>query len=181
MAFSVNDRRQLVLSRLYVLLGGLNIPLLGGPDGPKPIVPGNIVSNRNELPALLVPGIIILDADEIKDPRAQLPARGLIERAVPPSIMKMTPEIYVVLEVRGITNRNVGQDLNTARLAILGAVLPDKALQGIVGPNGNIVYDGCVTDLARNRTMKGQLGISITFTYPLIQNEYVGINLPSGG
>jgi len=74
----------------------------------------------------------------------------------------------------------VGKDLNTARLAILAAVLPDKQLQNIVGPNGNIVYDGCVTDLASNRTMKGQLGLSITFTYPLIQNEYAGINLPSG-
>jgi hypothetical protein len=73
----------------------------------------------------------------------------------------------------------VGQDLNTARLAILAAVLPDRTLQNIVGANGNIVYDGCVTDLARNRTMKGQLGISLTFTYPLIQNEFVGLNLPS--
>ena len=179
MAFSVNDRRQLVLDRLYALLGGLTITLLGGPEGPSPIISGNIVQNRNELPKEKVPGIILLDADEIKDPRSQLPARGLIERSTPSSIMKMTPEIYVVLDTRGITNKNVGKDLNTARLAILAAVLPDKQLQDIVGANGNIVYDGCVTDLARNRTMKGQLGVSITFTYPLIQNEYVGINLPS--
>jgi hypothetical protein len=181
MAFTVNDRRQLVLNRLYTLLGGLTIPLAGGPEGPISIVPGNIVQNRNELPAEKVPGIIILDADELKDPRTQLPARGLMERAVPSSVMKMTPEIYVVLDTRGITNKNGGADLNTARLAILAAVLPDTELQKIVGSTGNIVYDGCVTDYARNRTMKGQAGISITFTYPLIQNEYVGINLPSGG
>jgi hypothetical protein len=180
MAFSVNDRRQLVLDRLYALLGGLTIPLLGGPDGAVTIKPGNIVQNRNELPKEKVPGIIILDADEVKDPRAQLATRGLTETRVPSSIMKMTPEIYVVLDVRGVTNKNGGADLNTARLAILAAVLPDEQLQKIVGANGNIVYDGCVTDYARNRTMKGQLGISITFTYPLIRNEYVGINLPSG-
>jgi hypothetical protein len=180
MALTTNDRRQLVLNRLYVLLGGLTIPLAGGPTGPLEIPPGHIVQNRNELPKELVPGIILLDADEIKDPRAQLRERGLAETRVPSNIMKMTPEIYVVLDTRGITNKNVGQDLNTARLAILAAVLPDTQLQNIVGANGNIVYDGCVTDLARNRTMKGQLGVSITFTYPLIQNEYVGINLPSG-
>ena len=181
MAFSVNDRRQLVLSRLIELLGGLTIPLLGGPQsGGVSIVPGNIVHNRNELPKDKVPGIIVLDADESKDPRAQLPTRGLTEVRVPSNIMKMTPEIYVVLDTRGITNENAGEDLNTARLTILASILPDTQLQKIVGSNGNIVYDGCVTDFARNRTMKGQLGISITFTYPLIQNEYVGINLPSG-
>ncbi len=180
MPLSYRDRRQEVLTRLFELLGGLTIPLLGGPVGPVTIVPGNIVHNRNELPADLVPGIILLDADEIKDPRTQLPPRGLIERAVPPSIMKMTPEIYVVLDTRGITNQNMGEDLNTARLAILAAVLPDKQLQSIVGSNGNIVYDGCVTDFARNRTMKGQLGVSITYMYPLIPGEYVGMVIPSG-
>jgi hypothetical protein len=180
MAFSTNDRRQLILGRLHVVLSELTISLAGGPTGALEIKSGNIVQNRNELPKELVPGIIVLDADEIKDPRAQLRERGLAETRVPSNIMKMTPEIYVVLDTRGITNKNVGQDLNTARLAILAAVLPDEQLQRIVGANGNIVYDGCVTDLARNRTMKGQLGVSITFTYPLIQNEYVGINLPSG-
>lgn len=181
MAFTVNDRRQLVLTRLYDLLGGLTIPLLGGPTGAVSIVPGNIVQNRNELPKDKVPGIVILDADEIRDSRVQMPPRGLTERGVPSSIMKMTPEIYVVLDTRGIENQNAGADLNTARLAILAAVLPDQQLQSIVGANGNISYDGCMTDFVRNRTMKGQLGVSITFTYPLIPNEYVGINLPSGG
>lgn len=180
MPLSYRDRRQEVLARVFELLSGLSIPLAGGPTGPLTIQPGTIVRNRNELPKEMVPGIIMLDADEIKDPRVQLPARGMIEKAVPPSIIKMTPEIYVVLDTRGITNMNVGEDLNTARLAILATLLPDKELQTIVGANGNIVYDGCVTDLARNRTMKGQLGVSITFSYPLIAGEYVGINLPSG-
>jgi hypothetical protein len=182
MAFTVNDRRSLILNRLEVLLSGLTVPLIGSIGGiSSVIVPGNIVRNRNELPKEKTPGIILLDADEVKDPRSQLPARGLQERAVPTNIFKMTPEIYVVLETnRPITMLNAGTDLNTARLAILAAVLPDKQLQNIVGANGNIVYDGCVTDFARNRTMKGQMGLSITFTYPLIQNEYLGINLPSG-
>ena len=181
MVMTVNDRRQLVLSRIYELLGNLTVPLLGGPNsGGTAIVPGNIVHNRNELDKKYVPGIILLDADEIKDSRAQLPPRGMQEMRVPTSIMRMTPEIYVILETRGITNENVGEDLNTARLAILAAILPDTQLQNIVGSNGDIVYDGCVTDLARNRTMKGQMGMSITFTYPLIKSEYFGINLPSG-
>jgi len=179
MALSYNDRRQLILARLEDLLGSLTVPLLGGPNGPVSIVPGTFQHNRNELSKSYVPGIVLLDADEIKDTRVQLRPRGLQERAVPPAIMKMTPEIYVVLDTRGIENENAGEDLNTARLAILAAILPDKSLQGIVGANGDICYDGSVTDFARNRTMQGQMGVSITFSYPLIQNEYLGINLPS--
>jgi hypothetical protein len=55
----------------------------------------------------------------------------------------------------------------------LGKILNDKTLQRIVGDNGQISYDGCVTDLARNRTMQGQLGVSITFVYPLIPGELI--------
>ena len=124
------------------------------------------------------PGIILLDADEVRDTRQMQPPPGLVQRAVPSALYKMTPEIYVVLDVRPVSNdgANMGEDLNTARLAILGATLPDTYLQELVSANGNIVYDGCVTDLARNRTMKGQLGISISFVYPLLPNEYIGIN-----
>ena len=172
------DRRQQILSRIFANLGTLSIPLLGGPNGPVTIVPGNIVHNRNELPAEKVPGIILLDADEVRDTRQMQPPPGLVQRAVPSALYKMTPEIYVVLDVRPVSNdgANMGEDLNTARLAILGATLPDTYLQELVSANGNIVYDGCVTDLARNRTMKGQLGISISFVYPLLPNEYIGIN-----
>jgi len=170
------DRRELVLERLAAILSGLNIPILGGPEPAKvTLIPaGNFVRNRNELGDKQVPGIILLDADEVQVPYRR-PERGQIERGVPDTIMKMTPEIYVVLDVRGITNENVGQDLNAARLAILSAVLPDQELQKIVGSNGDVCYDGSVTDLARNRTMKGQLGISLTFKYPLRLTEYRGV------
>jgi hypothetical protein len=172
-----DDRRELILDRLAALLEGLTIPLLGGPPPATvtEIPAGNFDRNRNELDKTKVPGILLLDGDEVRDTRQTLQPRGQQESQVPTQVMKMTPEIYVVLDVRGISNQNVGQDLNTARRMILATVLPDQTLQSIVGGNGDIVYDGCVTDLAKNRAMKGQLGISITFTYPLIRNEYVGI------
>lgn len=169
------DRRELIIEQLLNDLGNLTVPLLGGPNGPSAIVPGHIVHNRNELDEDLVPGIILLDADEVRSTTQTMRERGLQESKVPIQVMRMTPEIYVVLDPRGNVNLNVGADLNTARLAILGAVLVDTKLQQIVGANGNIIYDGCVTDLARNRAMRGQLGISITFQYPLLPKEYVGI------
>jgi hypothetical protein len=161
------DRRTDILAQVETLLNGLTITLS---DGTIPAA--NFVHNRNELPAALVPGIILLDADEVSDPRGIQAPPG---RGGPPGakLMRMTPEIYVVLDVRKPNNVNVGEDLNKARLAILGTILNDKTLQQIVGANGQISYDGCVTDLARNRTMQGQLGISVTFVYPLVPGELV--------
>jgi hypothetical protein len=159
------DRRKYILDRLETILSGLSINISTG------VIPaGNIVHNRDELPAEKVPGIILLDADEVKDPR--FPSlQGRNERPGP-GMMKMTPEIYVVLEVRKPANKNVGEDLNTARAAILNLVLHDTELQRFTGSSGSITYDGCVTDLARNRTMKGQMGLSFTFGYPFVPDEF---------
>jgi hypothetical protein len=163
------DRRQLILTQLYDILSGLNVPLLGGPNGPVTIVPGNIVHNRDQLPQELVPGIVLLDADETAIPLPLAPGRTT---RVGPALMRMTPEIYIVLDVRSPQNKNVGEDLNTARAAIMDLVLHDKTLLQITGSNGRTTYDGCVTDLARNRVMKGQMGISLTFVYPFIPDEF---------
>lgn len=169
------DRREEIIERLVAILSGLTIELAGGKNGPSTISPGNFVHNRNELPSGKVPGVILLDADEVKDPRSTLPPRGQVEGQVPPQVMKMTPEIYVVLDVRKPDNENVGEDLNTARREILAAILPDSELQALTGSNGGICYDAAVTDLARNRMMQGQMGMSITFSYPLMPREIVGV------
>lgn len=158
------DRRGLITARLFELFSGLTIPLTA-----SQIPAGHFVHNRNELPGEKLPGIIVLDADETRDPTALMrPGREL---APGPSLMRMTPEIYVVLDGRQPQNKFVGEDLNLARAEILAKVLHDPELLFITGSNGGIIYDGCVTDLARNRTMKGQLGMSITFVYPLIPGE----------
>jgi hypothetical protein len=88
-------------------------------------------------------------------------------------MMKMTPEIYVVLDVRKPQNKNVGEDLSVARSAILKAILGDKTLSTITGSNGSINYDGCITDLARNRQLQGQMGVSFTFSYPWLPGEVI--------
>ena len=163
----INDRRARILARLATLLPTLTITLSSG------VIPAeNFVHNRNELPAGKVPGIILLDADEVKDQRALRLEPG---RQLPPGcqMMRMTPEIYVVLDVRkgAKQNENVGEDVGLARAAIISAVFADQALQDVCGANGEIVFDGLVSDLARNRTMQGQLGLSFTFAYPLFAKE----------
>lgn len=172
------DRRVLILAQLFDILKGLTITLTGtdaqGHTGgqnstPAFVAAGNIVHNRNELPKEKVPGIILLDGDEAKDKRfPDMAGRG---QRPGPGMMLMTPEIYVVLDVRKPNNINVGEDLNAARQQIIDLVLHDAGLQAITGSNGSITYDGAITDLARNREMKGQMGLSFTFSYPFVPDE----------
>lgn len=156
----------MILARLNSILGGLVIELTDG----KTISNGHIVHNRDELPEELVPGIILLDADEVRDLR--FPNNSGRGERPGPGMMKMTPEVYVVLDVRKPKNINVGEDLNLARAAIIDLIYHDSQLQAFTGSSGGITYDGCVTDLARNRTMKGQMGLSFTFSYPFIPDEF---------
>lgn len=163
------DRRKRILNQCFDILKGLEIELSNGL-----IKPGNFVHNRNELPKDRVPGIILLDADEVWDPLTpNLSSRGDVRTT--PGLLRMTPEIYVVLDERLKDDANRGNDLNTARAVIIGSMINNAALQALVGANGAIRYDGCVTDFARNRTMQGQLGISITFVYPFIPSEFTTI------
>lgn len=164
------DRRSDLISTLKTILSGLSITLSNGA-----IPAGNFVHNRDQLPAALTPGIILLDGDEVKDPKTIQLSSGRQQSRLGDQIVSMTPEIYVVLEAtRTPENALVGEDLNTARLAILKALFDSTDLQMICGSNGGISYDGCVTDLAKNRQMRGQMGISMTFTYPLRFAEVIG-------
>lgn len=161
------DRRDLILKELEDALATMDpIILMTG----EPIATGNIVRNRNQLPAEKTPGIILLDADETRDLRfPQNQGRG-----GPPGsgMMIMRPEVYVVLDVRQPPNKNVGQDLDIARAAIIATVLKNKNLQLLTGSGGVISYDGCITDLARNRQMKGQMGLMFSLGYPFIPGEF---------
>ncbi len=155
----------MILGRLFDILKGLSVTISTG------IIPtGHIVHNRNELPKELVPGFILLDADEVRDPR--VPENHGRASRPGPGLMRMTPEVYAVLEVRKPHNEMVGEDLGMIRAAVIDLVLHDAILQQLTGDNGSITYDGSVTDLARNRTMKGELGLSFTFVYPFIPNEF---------
>jgi hypothetical protein len=159
------DRRAFILARSFDILSNLIITISTG------VIPaGHIVHNRGELPEELRPGLIFLDADEVRDPRYVQNAAG---RSTPPKsgMMRMTPEIYAVLDDRKPANLLVSEDLLLMRTAVLNALFTDPQLQQFTGAEGSIVYDGCVTDLARNRQMKGQMGLSITFGYPFIPGE----------
>lgn len=160
------DRRSLILARLVELLPSLAIEISTGV-----IPPDHFEHNREELPDELLPGIILLDGDEMRDPA--FPDRTGRAMRSGPGMMKMTPEVYIVLDNRKPHNTLVGEDLNTARARVVYAVTHDETLDTICGSSGGITFDACVTDLARNRHMKGQMGLVFTFSYPFIPDELV--------
>ena len=149
------DRRELVLVRLMAILA--NVP-------PIQVV----VRNRGELPADKRPAIVLLDADETA--RMQVAqSRGRLVAA--PCLVDMTPEIYVVMNLREPPNDLIGTDMNTMRVAIMRAIYADEDLKKILSSNGDIRYVGTVTDMASGRSMEGQMHIRIAFTYPLLPSE----------
>lgn len=172
---SVVDRRQDIINELVALLTGLlpTIILTGTQGTPGVMSPEGFVHNRNQLPKGLVPGIILLDGDDLLGPPPPQQS-GRAPPQIAPQIMRFKPEIYVVLDERIPNNVNVGEDLSICRQAILSAIWTDKTLISITGPNGRITFDAIVTDLARNRPMEGQMGISPSFYYPLLPGEIVG-------
>lgn len=150
------DRRQNILNRLVDLL-----MVVAADNGLT------FVHNRGELPDDKRPALTLFDSHEVADQRAF--ERGRLGAA--PNIMRMTPEIYVILKDRKPNNVDVGKDLNGFRLLILKTVLLDQTLQDLIGTNGEMRYDGCVTDLAKGQAMDGELGMTISFAYPFQPRE----------
>jgi hypothetical protein len=122
------------------------------------------VRNRLEVSETNRPAIVLLDADEVAD-------ESTFERGRPsntPNRVNLTPEVYILLGSKAAV---VGTDLNTLRAAFVKLVLTDTPLRTLVGTNGQIVYMGCATDLARGRTMEGEMAVSLMLTYVLKPEE----------
>jgi len=50
-------------------------------------------------------------------------------------------------------------------------VLSDSVLSDLVGTTGGVQYQGCSTDLARGRTIEGEMILNFEIHYRLIQSE----------
>lgn len=141
------DKREQILSKLFEVLQTV--------DGVQ-----SCTRNRDQLPAEKRPAIVLLDSDEAAKPSAD----GRQRIASSPNLVVMSPEIYLALDSRKPDNELTGEDLNALRAKVLSAVLTNQALTGLCE---NVFYRGCVNDLAKDRTMDGQMGLVIEFTYYL--------------
>jgi hypothetical protein len=154
------DTRELILQRL------LAIALLQGPGFKSAVRNRGLRTNEKR------PAIIVLDGDEApvlthggRSNRAQ----NGITMPMTSQIMLMKPEIYILMDEQRPTNEKdevqLGTDLNTKRVALLKGIAEDAELLSLLGSNGNMIYNGCVTDLKSGMALSGQMRIDMNLTY----------------
>lgn len=126
------------------------------------------VRNRGLRTNELRPAIVVLDGDEAPvlthGSRSNTAKAG---RSMPmtPEIMLMKPEIYLMLQEDRPTNETLGTELNTKRVALIKAIAEDEELRLLLGSNGNMIYNGCTTDLKSGMALSGQMRIDLNLVY----------------
>jgi len=146
------DRREAILERIsaIILTPGLGF--------------ASSVRNRGLRQNEQRPACVLLDGDE--SPKlVHNNRRSGRASMLTPQIMIMRPELYVLLVEKRPTNVEVGQDLNAKRIALVAAIAEDTALATLLGSNGGMVYNGCVTDLKSGSALTGQMRLDFAYTY----------------
>jgi hypothetical protein len=141
------DKREAILARLAEV--AVMVPSVS-----------TVARNQDELSEHKRPAIVIFDADEAADERAE--QQGHSGRA--PNIVEMTPEVMILL---GAVPEQVGSALNELRAALVKAVLTDDQLIALAGSNGRVRYAGCTTHLGHGRSMEASMGVHFVFSYVL--------------
>ena len=119
------------------------------------------VRNRALLTNEKRPGVVLLDGDETPQGTTNNGDRFLFR----PRLVEMRPELYILLEERRVNNANIGEDLNALRNALSVAITTDATLATLLGSNGKVVYNGCVTDLKSGSALSGQMRLDFAYRY----------------
>lgn len=161
------DTREAILSELATALGGVS---------------GIASFWRNRGGGLPVgadlPAIVLFDGRERND---MDPSR-LKSVVTPPVIVTLSVEIWIIPKKRdtvenatqGNVDAPIGPELSSWRMLVLDAVLNNVTLTGdqrtsygILGPSGQIIYQGADTDLRGGQDMRGLMALAIDFKYLL--------------
>lgn len=154
------DKREAILNRVLAIL--LDAKTGAGIK--------TAVRNRGLLNNEKRPAAVLLDADEL--PTIILPQSRTDSRyTVRGQIVQMKPEMYILLDEKRPTGANadgsdpIGPELNAMRIAISNAICNDADLATLLGANGGIAYNGCVTDLKSGSSLTGQMRIDFGYRY----------------
>jgi hypothetical protein len=118
------------------------------------------VRNRGLLRDEQRPATVLLDADETSTVFKTGARGGFV-----PTINTMRPEIFYLEKEGRIKNEEIGEKLNATRLLICKALAEDATLVALLGSNGGITYNGCVTDLKSGASLAGELKLDFSFRY----------------
>ena len=112
------------------------------------------------------PALALMDGDE---ENALSPVQtGRVRMA--PSIMRMTPQIFIILKNKKPTNTDVGTRLNQLRGVVIRKLATDADLLALIGANGTIQYLGCETDLKSGELAEGQMRLDLELRYAFNPN-----------
>lgn len=152
---SLNTREE-ICARLVVLLEGLKA-------APTPVDERlvTVARNRGKLDNDRLPAGYVLDGDE----QVTLPGDRRGRVLMQPVLAIMRPQVFVVLKTKTPQNEGVGQLLNAYRKRIITLFADDAQLRALVGSNGDIAYEGIVTDLKSGMPMDGQMQLNFAFRY----------------
>lgn len=145
------DKREQILQRLVEIMAEEYIQA-------KTIVRNRALIKQDDRPA-----IAIMDADETA--RLTGDKRGRVEMS--PTLVTMRPEIYVIPKSQLPGNAGMGTTVNEFRFTMIRVIAQDPVLKDLVGSNGNIAYQGMVTDLKSGAFLDGQARLDFAFTYVL--------------
>lgn len=155
---SINKREE-ILSRLFTILEAMDAPA-GFPEFET------AVRNRALLDNDKCPALALLDGDETT--KATGAGRGRIRMA--PVIVTLHPQVFVLLKLKKPQNEAVGTHINAYRGGVIKAFAGDAQLLALIGPNGDITYDGCETDLKTGMEMTGQVQLNFSISCVLDPN-----------
>jgi hypothetical protein len=126
------------------------------------------VRNRGLIATDKRPAAVLLDGDEkpaIFRPNAATDSRSTFR----PALMRMSPELYILMDeplpLNDAARVDLGSALNAKRIALSNAITSDAALKTLLGSNGGIVYNGCVTDLKSGSALTGQMRLDFIYIY----------------
>lgn len=144
------DTRELILARMLVTLATVS--------GVQ-----TAVRNRGLLSNEKRDAIVLCDGDETVKLLPGRSGRGPVMLTT--SINTMRPELYVLLKEGRVNNIDVGQHLNAYRIAVCAALSTDTELEALLGAEGGITYNGCVTDLKSGSSLSGEMRLDFAISY----------------
>jgi hypothetical protein len=126
--------------------------------------------DRGDFQEFQLPAVLLLDGSE------ELVSEILPRKTVymPPAIMRLQPEIFVLLKRRDDASNltvndgvaaPIGPEISFWRDLVLSTLINDSVLAGLLTTTGQIVYRGCQTDMATGRTLYGELQLFVDFHY----------------
>jgi len=150
------DVRDLALKRVFTILGTLGFVTTW--RNRADIEPLNPETKQPQLPAA-----VLLDWKENRRVSTRGKALGT---QFPPTLMDLTPEIWVVLMPKeNQTNEEIDQEITTWRRNIVVAIRDDDSLIALLGNSGEIEYLGMETDMQSGGPMEGSIRFDFSFSY----------------